>query len=43
MPVGTRGDNMDRYLVRIEEMHQSMCIVETALRQMPSGPVQVHV
>src|SRR5437867_9320466 len=42
VPVGTRGDNMDRYLVRMEEMQQSMRIVETALRQMPPGPVQVH-
>ena len=41
VPVGTRGDNMDRYLVRMEEMHQSMRIVEEALRQIPSGPVQV--
>jgi len=40
-PGGTRGDNMDRYLVRMEEMHQSMRIVEEALRQIPPGPVQV--
>jgi NADH:ubiquinone oxidoreductase subunit D len=32
VPVGTRGDNMDRYLVRMEEMEQSMRIVEQALR-----------
>jgi NADH-quinone oxidoreductase subunit D len=43
VPVGTRGDNMDRFLVRMEEMQQSMRIVEEALRQMPPGPVQVHV
>jgi NADH-quinone oxidoreductase subunit D len=43
VPVGTRGDNMDRYLVRMEEMEQSMRIVETALRDMPSGPVQVNL
>src|SRR5713226_2324815 len=42
VPVGTRGDNMDRYLVRMEEMEQSMRIVERALREMPRGPVQVH-
>jgi NADH-quinone oxidoreductase subunit D len=42
VPVGTRGDNMDRYLVRMEEMRQSMRIVEMALREMPPGPVQVH-
>jgi NADH-quinone oxidoreductase subunit D len=42
VPVGSRGDNMDRYLVRMEEMEQSMRIVERALRDMPRGPVQVH-
>ncbi len=40
VPVGSTGDNMDRYLVRMEEMEQSMRIVEAALEQMPSGPVQ---
>jgi NADH-quinone oxidoreductase subunit D len=39
VPVGTRGDNMDRYLVRMEEMQQSMRIVEQALRDIPPGPV----
>jgi NADH-quinone oxidoreductase subunit D len=42
VPIGTRGDNMDRYLVRMEEMEQSMRIVEQALRDMPPGAVQVH-
>jgi NADH-quinone oxidoreductase subunit D len=42
VPVGTRGDNMDRYLVRMEEMEQSMRIVEEALREIPGGSVQVH-
>ncbi len=42
VPVGTRGDNMDRYLVRMEEMEQSMRIVERALRDMPAGSIQVH-
>ena len=40
VPVGSKGDNMDRYLVRMEEMEQSMRIVEAALEEMPSGPVQ---
>tara|TARA_B100000809_G_scaffold227826_1_gene240395 strand:- start:1525 stop:2883 length:1359 start_codon:yes stop_codon:yes gene_type:complete len=39
VPVGTRGDNMDRYLVRMEEMEQSMLIVEAALRDIPPGAV----
>ena len=42
VPVGTRGDNMDRFLVRMEEMEQSMRIVEQALRDIPPGPVLVN-
>ena len=42
VPVGSKGDNMDRYLVRMEEMEQSMRIVEQALAQMPPGPVLVN-
>jgi NADH-quinone oxidoreductase subunit D len=41
VPVGTDGDNMDRYLCRMEEMEQSMRIVEAALGDLPAGPVQV--
>ncbi len=41
VPVGTRGDNMDRFLVRMEEMEQSICIVEAALGDIPPGPVLV--
>jgi len=41
VPVGSRGDNMDRYLIRMEEMEQSMRIVEQALADMPAGAVQV--
>ena len=40
VPVGTRGDNLDRYMVRMEEMEQSMRIVEQALKDIPDGPVQ---
>jgi len=39
VPVGTTGDNMDRFLVRMEEMEQSMRMVEQALKDMPPGPV----
>ncbi|MBI4351340.1 MAG: NADH-quinone oxidoreductase subunit D [Elusimicrobia bacterium] len=39
IPVGSNGDNYDRYLVRMEEMKQSMRIVEQALEQLPAGPV----
>jgi NADH-quinone oxidoreductase subunit D len=39
VPVGERGDVYDRYLVRMEEMHQSVRIIEQALDQLPGGPV----
>ncbi|HVO11193.1 MAG TPA: NADH dehydrogenase (quinone) subunit D [Vicinamibacteria bacterium] len=39
VPVGTVGDNYDRYLVRMEEMRQSMRIIEQALAKLPAGPV----
>ena len=41
IPVGEAGDNYDRYLVRMEEMEQSMRIVEQALLGLPGGPVNV--
>ncbi len=39
IPVGTTGDNYDRYLCRMEEMEQSLRIVEQALEKIPGGPV----
>jgi len=41
VPVGEHGDNLDRYLVRMEEMEQSMRIVERALQLISEGPIQV--
>ena len=41
IPVGEHGDNLDRYYVRMEEMAQSMRIIEQALRQIPAGSVMV--
>ncbi|MCB9799180.1 MAG: NADH-quinone oxidoreductase subunit D [Candidatus Omnitrophica bacterium] len=39
IPVGEHGDNYDRYLCRMEEMEQSLRIVEQALEQIPEGDV----
>ena len=39
VPIGTKGDNLDRFLVRMEEMRQSIRIIEQALRDIPPGPV----
>jgi NADH-quinone oxidoreductase subunit D len=43
IPVGENGDNFDRYLVRMEEMQQSMRIIEQALEKMPGGPVNIDL
>lgn len=42
VPLGSVGDNLDRYLVRMDEMEQSMRITEQALEQIPGGPVSVN-
>ena len=39
IPVGTKGDNYDRYAIRMEELRQSDRILQQALDQIPSGPV----
>lgn len=40
VPLGTHGDVYDRYLIRIEEMRQSLRIVQQALDNLPKGPVR---
>jgi NADH-quinone oxidoreductase subunit D len=37
VPIGTTGDCLDRYLVRIEEIKQSISILRQALQQVPEG------
>ncbi|WP_454887067.1 NADH-quinone oxidoreductase subunit D [Sphingomonas oryzagri] len=39
VPVGTRGDCYDRFMVRVEEIRQSARIIKQCLNQMPEGPV----
>ena len=40
VPVRTEGDNYARYLVRVQEMRESLKIVEQALDKLPLGPVR---
>ena len=43
IPVGYNGDCYDRFIVRLEEMRQSVRIVKQALEQLPGGPVSTPV
>ena len=43
IPTGTTGDIYDRYRVRIEEMRQSVGIIEQAMAQLPPGEVRTKV
>jgi len=40
VPVGARGDCYDRYLIRINEMRQSVRIILQCLNEMPTGPIK---
>ena len=40
IPVGKNGDCYDRYLCRIEEMRESVKIINQCLDQMPKGPIK---
>ncbi|MCY0851698.1 MAG: NADH-quinone oxidoreductase subunit D [Thermoplasma acidophilum] len=38
IPVSFKGDNLARFLVRVEEMRQSVKIVEQTIQKLPAGP-----
>ena len=39
IPIGTRGDCYDRFMVRVEEVRQSARIMKQCLAEMPQGPI----
>jgi len=41
IPLGLKGDSYDRYLIRIEEMRQSVYIILQAINLMQKGPINV--
>jgi len=40
VPVATEGDTYARYIVRVQELRESLKIVEQALNKLPMGPVR---
>jgi len=40
IPVGSSGDCYDRYLIRVEEMRQSLVIIQQCIQQIPEGPIK---
>lgn len=42
IPIGTKGDIFDRYLVRIEEMRQSLRIIEQVAKNVPEGDFTIR-
>ena len=41
IPVGTNGDCYDRYLIRIEEMRQSIRIISQIINKIPKGSIKL--
>jgi NADH dehydrogenase I D subunit len=41
IPVGSNGDCFDRYLIRVQEMHESVAIMHQCINNMPAGNVRV--
>lgn len=42
VPIGKNGDCYDRYLVRIEEIHQSISLILQCIEKMPKGPIKTE-
>jgi NADH dehydrogenase (ubiquinone) Fe-S protein 2 len=41
IPVGTNGDCYDRYLIRVQEMRESLKIIQQCLNEIPFGPIKI--
>jgi len=41
VPVGTKGDLYDRFMIRYEEIFQSIRIIRQAMKMIPKGPVNI--
>lgn len=39
VPIGKNGDSYDRYLIRVEEMRQSIRLIKQCIEKMPSGAI----
>lgn len=42
IPVGKNGDSYDRYLIRVEEMRESIKLIKQCIEKMPEGPITVN-
>lgn len=42
VPVGKTGDCYARYLIRMEEMRQSIKMIQQCLRDLPNGPIKMN-
>ena len=43
VPLGTRGDTYDRYLIRMDEFRESIRIIRQAVQGVPEGPIMGKV
>lgn len=43
IPIGQKGDTYDRFMVRIQEMWESLSIITQAFEGMPAGPIHADV
>ncbi len=43
IPIGLNGDTYDRYIVRIQEMRQSVRIIRQAVENLPTGPIMAKI